>query len=233
MAIVSASLRSFARNGADDTTRLRQVINAAEIIFLAKGYHAATMSDVAKQAGMSKKTIYTIIESKADLFVALLNHHQAKLIYPAPSPGAGAHEALTETMLCLAQFLLSAEQIALVRLIMAEYTHSPDLGRFFMRTKVHRAKLQLETWLAEMMITRGCRFEPKEMAAMLFGMAMGEFHLSVLVGYRAAPSKPVLEKRVRQAVEIFLRGCGVEQEQDADRSRDTAQTIPESSAPAG
>ena len=52
--------------------RMLQLIEAAEDIFLAKGYHAATMNDVAKAAGMSKKTVYTIIESKAELFGALL-----------------------------------------------------------------------------------------------------------------------------------------------------------------
>jgi AcrR family transcriptional regulator len=196
------------RNLADEALRMRQVLEAAETIFLAKGYHSATMSDIARAAGMSKKTIYNVIESKADLFVALLNHHEAKLVYPTPAPGASTYEILSETMLCLAQFLLSNEQIALVRLIMAEYTHSPDLGRFFMRTKVNKAKHQLETWLAELLGTRGCAGDPKEMAAMLFGMAIGEFHLSVLVGYRAAPSKAVMEKRVRQAVEIFLKGVG-------------------------
>jgi hypothetical protein len=33
--------------------------------------------------------------------------------------------------------------------------------------------------------------------------------LRVLVGYRAAPSRPALEKRVRRAVDIFLGGLGV------------------------
>ena len=51
---------------------MRQLIAAAEDIFLAKGYHAATMNDVAKAAGMSKKTVYMMIESKAELFGALL-----------------------------------------------------------------------------------------------------------------------------------------------------------------
>jgi AcrR family transcriptional regulator len=212
MSGTSATLRAPARGSADEAARMRHVLEAAEHIFLAKGYHSATMSDVAKAAGMSKKTIYTLIESKADLFVALLNHHQAKLVYPVPAPGASPYETLCETMLCLAQFLLSNEQIALVRLIMAEYTHSPDLGRFFMRTKVNKAKIQLEAFLADLISANGCPADPKEMAAMLFGMAIGEFHLSVLVGYRAAPSKSVLEKRVRQAVEIFLKGCGVEGE---------------------
>ena len=39
---------------------------------------------------------------------------------------------------------------------------------------------------------------------MLFGMAIGEFHLSVLIGFRQAPTKQMLEKRIRQAVDIFM-----------------------------
>jgi len=38
-------------------------------------------------------------------------------------------------------------------------------------------------------------------------MAVGEFHIGVLIGYRAPPSKPVLEHRVSRAVDIFLAGC--------------------------
>ena len=62
----------LAPNAAGNADRMLQLITAAEDIFLAKGYHTATMSDVAKAAGMSKKTVYTMIESKAELFGALL-----------------------------------------------------------------------------------------------------------------------------------------------------------------
>lgn len=185
-----------------------ELIAAAEDIFLAKGYHAATMADVAKAAGMSKKTVYTLVKSKADLFVALLAHHHALLKFPEPSPGASARDQLVANVLCLARYLLSPEQISLLRLIMAEYTHSPDFGRVFMRSHVTKAKSKLECCLAEVVEKHtSLTADPKEMAAMLFGMAIGEFHLGVLVGFRAAPSKQALEKRVHDAVDIFLAGC--------------------------
>jgi hypothetical protein len=41
---------------------------------------------------------------------------------------------------------------------------------------------------------------------MLFGMTLGEFHLGVLVGFRAPPSKALLERRIRQGVSMFLAG---------------------------
>lgn len=190
--------------------RLAQLIAAAEDIFIAKGYHAATMSDVAKAAGMSKKTVYTMIESKAELFDALLAHHQSLIRFPEPVAGWTVREILVANLLCLAQFLLSPGQIAIVRLIMAEYTHSPDLGRVFHHSRVIKAKSQLERCLGGVVIRAGARnIPPKDMAAMLFGMAFGEFHMSTLIGYRAAPGKVVLERRIRHAVDIFLAGCGI------------------------
>jgi AcrR family transcriptional regulator len=192
----------------DVTPRMLALIEAAESIFLSKGFHAATMNDVARAAGMSKKTVYTLIESKAELFAELLSHYQSKLSFPAPEHGATVKEILTTNLICLARFLLSPSQIAILRLIMAEYTHSPELGRLFVRNHVTKAKMKLEDCLMGT-IPKDSRFgsNPKEMSAMLFGMAIGEFHLGVLIGFRAIPTKATLEKRVREAVDIFLAGC--------------------------
>ncbi len=185
-----------------------ELIEAAESIFLSKGYHAATMSDVAKAAGMSKKTVYNLIKSKAQLFAALLGHHQSLLKFPTPEPGWTIRDILNANLLALARFLLSPDQIAILRLIMAEYTHSPELGRLFLRNRVTRSKMKLEDCLADIAAKYNCHtIDPKEMAAMLFGMAIGEFHLGVLIGFRSAPSKLALENRVRSAVDIFLAGC--------------------------
>lgn len=188
--------------------RLVTLFEAAESVFLAKGYHAATMDEVAKAAGMSKKTVYALIESKADLFSSLLAHHHSLLKFPEPQPDWTPQDILVAHLLTLARFLLSPAQIAILRLIMAEYTHSPDFGRVFMRNRVVKAKSRLETCLADLAAQYGCgEIDPKEHAAMLFGMAIGEFHIKTLIGFRAPPSKQALEERVRRAVEIFCAGC--------------------------
>lgn len=193
----------------DQPARLLKLIEAAEDIFLAKGYHAATMSDVAKAAGMSKKTVYNIIESKADLFGALLAHHQALLSFPEPEPDWTTRDILINHLTILGRFLLSPQQIALIRLIMAEYTHSPDLGRLFHKRRVMKAKTRLENCIRDIGISRGVAIpNVAEMSAMLFGMALGEFHISVLIGYRPPPSKAALEARIHRAVDIFLAGVG-------------------------
>ena len=211
MARATASSRAASSaipSGAEDA-RLRALLDAAEQIFLAKGYHAATMADVAKAAGMSKKTVYQLIDSKAELFVALFNHYQSLLTFPTPQPDWSAHTILEQNLLCLARFLLSPEQIAIVRLIMTEYTHSPDLGRVFHQNRFKKAKSRLEVCLTDIARSQNMRLtKVSELAAMLFGMAIGEFHLGVLIGYRPPPTKTALEKRIHHAVETFLVGCG-------------------------
>jgi AcrR family transcriptional regulator len=201
------------RSSASEAARVLILIEAAEEIFLAKGYHSATMDDVAQAAGMSKKTVYQLIHSKAELFMALLDHHQTRLIFPAPQPDWCEHRILVEHLLALGQFLLSPEQLAIIRLIMAEYTHSPDLSRAFHQSRVKRAKARLEACLSDIAARRNAQFRDlSEMSAMLFGMTIGEFHLSVLLGFRPPPSKSLLERRIRQGVAMFLAGsaCALE-----------------------
>jgi len=46
---------------------------AARRVFLARGYHAATLEQIADDAGFSKGVVYSRFASKADLFLALLD----------------------------------------------------------------------------------------------------------------------------------------------------------------
>jgi AcrR family transcriptional regulator len=48
------------------------VIDAARRVFLSRGYAGATLEAIAEEAGFSKGVVYSQFESKADLFLALL-----------------------------------------------------------------------------------------------------------------------------------------------------------------
>src|SRR6516165_10853722 len=50
------------------------VLDAARRVFLACGYHSATLDAIADEAGFSKGVVYSQFDSKADLFLALLEH---------------------------------------------------------------------------------------------------------------------------------------------------------------
>ncbi len=54
--------------------RRGQIIAAAENVFEAKGFAAATMEAVAEQAGVSKGSLYNYFQSKHDLFGQVFSH---------------------------------------------------------------------------------------------------------------------------------------------------------------
>jgi AcrR family transcriptional regulator len=54
--------------------RRRQIVEAAMTVFSKKGFHAANVSDVAAEAGVSQGTIYWYFDSKDELLKAALLH---------------------------------------------------------------------------------------------------------------------------------------------------------------
>ena len=52
--------------------RKNDMINAASRVFFKKGFESSTMDDVSKEAGFTKKTIYTYFKSKEDLYYEIM-----------------------------------------------------------------------------------------------------------------------------------------------------------------
>jgi AcrR family transcriptional regulator len=64
---------------AEQNSRNRALLfAAARRVFLARGYHAATLEQIADEAGFSKGVVYSRFASKADLFLALLEDRIAE-----------------------------------------------------------------------------------------------------------------------------------------------------------
>ncbi|MCU1603486.1 MAG: TetR-family transcriptional regulator [Frankiales bacterium] len=59
--------------------RRKQLLGAAQEIFVAQGYHAAAMDDIAERAGVSKPVLYQHFPGKLELYLALLEEHAAAL----------------------------------------------------------------------------------------------------------------------------------------------------------
>jgi AcrR family transcriptional regulator len=60
--------------------RRRQLLGAALEVFVAQGYHAAAMDDIAERAGVSKPVLYQHFPSKLELYLALLDQHAEHLV---------------------------------------------------------------------------------------------------------------------------------------------------------
>ncbi|MDT4894593.1 MAG: hypothetical protein QOE97_3628 [Pseudonocardiales bacterium] len=72
------------------SVRRRQLLAAAQQVFVAHGYHAAAMDDIAEAAGVSKPVLYQHFPGKLELYLALLDTQAEAL-------AKTVHEALAAT----------------------------------------------------------------------------------------------------------------------------------------
>ena len=79
-----------ARTRLPRVARRAQLLGAAQEVFVAQGYHAAAMDDIAERAGVSKPVLYQHFPGKLDLYLALLDQASAALL-------AQVHRALAAT----------------------------------------------------------------------------------------------------------------------------------------
>ena len=62
------------------SARRKQLLGAAQAVFVESGYHAAAMDDIATRAGVSKPVLYQHFPGKLELYLALLDQHTDELI---------------------------------------------------------------------------------------------------------------------------------------------------------
>lgn len=76
--------------------RRQEILDAARRVFVDKGYAAATMNDIAAEAGVAAGSLYRYFENKADLIAEVAHlcvHEDMETWRSAPAPGATPGEA--------------------------------------------------------------------------------------------------------------------------------------------
>ncbi|NGM20355.1 TetR/AcrR family transcriptional regulator [Roseomonas stagni] len=188
--------------------RSRLLIEAAEQVFLRDGYADANLDEVARLAGMSKRTLYQHFASKAALFEACI----AAALAPVHVDHAAEEHDLAESLVAILRatgaHLLSARQVAIFRLVIAEGARTPELAEAFHRVIVSKGASTLQRRIEREMRRGRLRLPDAEAAAkMLFGMALGSAHIKLLLGLKAAPEPQEVERLSRLAVDVFLAGA--------------------------
>jgi AcrR family transcriptional regulator len=77
--------------------REQQIIDCAIRVFARRGYSAASVDEIAEQAGVSKPLVYLYLESKEGLFLACLRREEQRLV--AAFQAAAAHGGTSELRL--------------------------------------------------------------------------------------------------------------------------------------
>lgn len=71
--------------------REQQIIDAAIKVFAKRGYHAASVDEIAELAGISKPMVYLYLDSKEGLFLACLRRETERLVTALRAAAGPAH----------------------------------------------------------------------------------------------------------------------------------------------
>ncbi len=194
------------RTRLSEDERRCQLIDAAETVFLDKGFHAATMDDIARQAGMSKKTLYQIFPAKSALFEALILARIAGFTMVVEDDDRSPRDVLTDLLCRVVTQTMTEKQVALLRLMIAESPRSPEIAEALDRLHREHGKGVLEKWMVARVADGTFRIDNvRETATMLFWTAAGDFLMQRLLSKPVAVTEEEVTRRVEQTVEAFFR----------------------------
>lgn len=190
-------------------------IEAAARLFLSKGYAAVSVDTLAREAGMSKATLYAYFEGKDALFAAMVEH-RCRLLEEAVAEAADHTLPLGTAVLHIArfwmQFMISPEAVGVHRILLAEGHRFPDLVQAFYRSGPMRVKQWLGGWIAEEWRQGRIRADavPQEASVHLVSLLRGEVYTRFVLGMAPLPDEAEVEASVASAVRVFLRAYAAE-----------------------
>jgi AcrR family transcriptional regulator len=189
------------------------IYEAARHEFAANGYAATSMESVARSAGISTKTLYRLIPTKAALFEGMVKDRTDRFQFEVSLHAAdhtGIDEALRAALMACADLALDEEVIELQRMILQEAGKFNDIAATFYVNAIQRTVIALADWL-RVQQARGliALDDVDEAAGMLIGMVTSAPRRAAMFGHVPLPSRSHIEARVRTCATLFLRGCQV------------------------
>jgi AcrR family transcriptional regulator len=182
---------------------------AAERAFLASGFGAVSMDAIAREAGVSKATVYAHYHSKEELFGAVVAHLSERRFHGFSAEALDPGDIEASLLTIATRFLdlvLSPEAIALNRILIGEVSRFPVLGEVFWAAGPERTRVQVEAFLRRAGAAGSLSVpDPRLAAEQFIALARGEIHLRSLLRLEDPGDPAALAAAAENAVATFLR----------------------------
>lgn len=191
----------------------RQVVEAAARLFMAQGYGATSMEAIAREAGVSKATLYAYFPGKDALFAAIVGAACAREAEGRPCCPRADEADLAGALVSLGEgylsFLYREEVLAIQRVVMAEGPRFPELGRAFYESGPRRMIDWLAGWFAALQERGALRAGDPELAAEQFlSLLRPTAFLRHMLRLPPAPDAAEVARIAAAAADTFLRAWG-------------------------
>lgn len=187
------------------------ILSAAEEQFRKDGYASASISDIAKAAGVSTKTLYRLFPAKADLFsdvISMRIHEYILAIDTEEMTQTPLVESLEKVLAAYGRLTLSPDTVAMTRLVFSECGRFPELAAVLYERAIRRTSTAIESWLKKRISLGELRLENiAEATGMLRGMMAMEPQRALMLGQVEIVSEAEIVARAKSCAALFLAGC--------------------------
>jgi AcrR family transcriptional regulator len=198
----------IAPQAAEDSAKRRQIVQGARSIFLARGFDAASMSDIAREAGVSKGTLYVYFDNKEQLFEAIVHQEclvHAEGVFDLDPKDHDIDAALTRLGNGYIQFLCDPDKASALRTVIAIADRMPEIGKIFYETGPAVGITKLADYLraqtdAGLLMVDDCEVA----AAQFLDACKATLFMPVMFNFREAPALERISHVVGIAVRSFL-----------------------------
>lgn len=115
------------------TAREKQILDAAATVFAEKGFHQATIRDIARQAGIADGTIYNYFDNKPALLLGVFERLRMAVVterVPAV-PGDVSLRSFLQAFLDQPLTVLEEDDFALFRIVLSEMMVDAELRKLY------------------------------------------------------------------------------------------------------
>jgi AcrR family transcriptional regulator len=206
---MNAQAQAKIASQSDDNAKRRQIIEGARAVFLAQGFDAASMSDIARAAGVSKGTLYVYFTNKEQLFEAIVHEEclvHAETAFKLDPDDHDIEGTLTRLGIAFIEFLCSPQKASALRTVIAIADRMPEIGKIFYETGPATGIDKLADYLRAQAEAGLIAIDDFEVAAAQFlDSCKSTLFTPVLFNFSPSPPAPAIEHVVGIAVRTFLR----------------------------
>jgi AcrR family transcriptional regulator len=196
----------------DETAKRRQILDGARDVFLNLGFDGASMSEIARAAGVSKGTLYVYFSSKEVLFENLIwdeRRMQAERLFSFDRAASDIRAVLRQLGVSFLDSLTQPTSVAHTRTVIAVASKFPQIGRAFYEAGPSYGIQRLAEFLSGPTASASLNIDDTTLAATLFiELCLSKHFKKMLFCVASRPSPTEITEHIDNTVNFFHRIYG-------------------------
>ena len=192
--------------------KVTQVLEGARTVFMRDGFEGASVDDIAREAEVSKATLYSYFPDKRLLFMEVAKlecRRQSDTALEKIDMSGPPEMVLSAAAGHMVRFFLSKFGRQMYRLCVAESDRFPELGQEFYENGPKLVRQILGDYLACAVQKGQLKIDDLELAADQFPeLCKASLHLPMLLGLKTEFSDAEIDRVIDGAVETFMARYG-------------------------